>query len=133
MKDLLYLVNSMQQSWGPDTCYNSQEWTKDLPSRGQCVVSSLLMQDYAGGDIIRYKTVFEGREESHYCNVLPDGTYIDTTRSQYPFDTALKYSPPDLGSFKSMRERLLSYSDTEQKYLMLKARVEELLETSFIH
>lgn len=47
------------------------------------MVSSLVAQDYFGGDSVRYAVKGDGIDEMHYCNLLEDGVLLDTTRSQY--------------------------------------------------
>ena len=81
---LSHFINVLQESWSATTSYESDEnWSPENPARGQCVVSSLVVQDYFGGDIVRYAVTGEGIDETHYFNVLEDGTVLDTTRSQY--------------------------------------------------
>lgn len=48
------IVDALQLAWGADTAYDPHDWSDDNRARGQCVVSSLVVQDYLGGDLLRY-------------------------------------------------------------------------------
>ena len=43
--------------WSKETCYppQSKNWGKDRPYYGQCAVTSLIIQDYLGGDLLYNK------------------------------------------------------------------------------
>lgn len=58
-----------------------EQWTPKNPSKGQCHVSALLLQEEFGGDI------HEGCTSTrifHYWSVI-DGITIDITRDQFPW------------------------------------------------
>lgn len=111
-------------------CYESDEnWSPENPARGQCVVSSLVVLDYFGGDIVRYAVTGEGIDETHYFNVLEDGTVLDTTRSQYKDKQVnMAEKPIDLkkNGFSSVRERCLADKETKYRYGILATRVRDL-------
>lgn len=72
------LIKAIEASWGPDSTY----WGFDEPdnrSRGQCLVTAMVVQDYYGGKLIRGNCGIE----PHYWNELPDGTEVDLTRQQF--------------------------------------------------
>jgi hypothetical protein len=117
------LTAALHASWGPDTDLDPSRWSADNPARGQCVVSSLVVQDYYGGDFRRYRTHYEGHMEMHYCNILPDGTIIDTTASQYQTPVTLEILPIDLKGFATIRDKRLADDETSQRYEILKLRV----------
>lgn len=87
MNDFLKFINLLKKSWSAETSYSPGEWTSINPARGQCVISSLILQDCFGGNIV------------------------------------LHPSPPHLGKFKSVRERLMSDPDTVKRYEILKSRL----------
>lgn len=127
---LQQLVRALQASWPVDAKNKVWgKWTPDNPARGQCVPSSLVVQDYFGGDIVRYRMTNDDINETHYFNVLDDGTVIDSTRSQYKGAITMKPEPIDLAknNFSSVRERCLADDETKERYEILKARVEEEL------
>jgi hypothetical protein len=73
-------------AWGPDTCYPlmSGEWTPEHPSRDQCGMSALVVQDILGGDLILAEVHVDGaRIGHHYWNRLPDGSEVDLTADQF--------------------------------------------------
>lgn len=131
LSDFIY---ALQKSWSAKTSYEPDEdWSHENPARGQCVVSSLVVQDYFGGDIVRYAMSGDGIDETHYFNVLDDGTVIDTTRSQYKNKKIrMTEKPVDLAKngFVSVRERCLADDETAYRYSLLKDRVVHLLKKS---
>jgi len=78
--DLAYLEILLHHSWCAETAMG--EWSKDNPSLNQCAVTSLIVQDYFGGDLLRCKTI---TGTSHYWNRLPDGSEVDLTSDQFNF------------------------------------------------
>ena len=73
-------------SWGPDTCYpNMREgWDPATPSRDQCGMTALVVQDVLGGDLVHGEVQVAGEHVGHhYWNRLPDGTDVDLTADQF--------------------------------------------------
>lgn len=125
--DLDTLIKALHQSWGADTCFDASEWSENNPARGQCVVSSLIVQDYLGGDLLRYE-IDEGElHEKHYCNLLENGTILDTTGIQYKNPVNMRLKPVNLDGFGSVREKRLSEPETRKRYEILKDRVEKYI------
>ncbi len=122
------LINALGASWTKDSCFDASKWSPDNPARGQCVASSLVVQDYLGGDLRRYDvTLPGGSHEKHYCNVLEDGTEVDTTRKQYTFPVTLSIDPVNLKSYRTVREKRLAEEETRKKYERLRDRVSAYL------
>ena len=121
------LLTAFEQCWTSETSSTPSEWSEEEASRGQCVPTALVAQDYLGGDLQKLTTVFNGREESHYRNVLDDGTIFDASRSQYPDGQELAIAEVDLAGFDSIREKRLSEIDVRHRYETLLRRVEKLL------
>ena len=121
------VIDALHLSWREDTCFDASEWSPDNPARGQCVVSSLVINDYFKGDFQKYK-VHGAVEETHYCNVLWDGVRVDVTGGQYS-GLAVQLYPVenDLKGFTSCREKLLSNGTTNARYEILKSRVGDYL------
>jgi hypothetical protein len=74
------------RSWGPGTCYPhmSQEWTPESPSRDQCGMTALVVQDILGGDLVLAEVHVAGAKVGHhYWNRLPDGSDVDLTGDQF--------------------------------------------------
>jgi len=130
MTSLHELRRAIEASWGPDTCFDELEWTPENPARGQCVVTSLVVQHFLGGELQKFATTFNGHEESHYYNVLPDGTLVDLSREQYPTDQPLTPSPVNLHGFANVRDKMMHESHTKQRYELLLQRVETTLAAS---
>lgn len=122
------ITSALEQAWVKKTSYCPDEWTTDNPARGQCVVSSLVIQNYFGGDIGRVEATFmDGRTEKHFFNILPNGEVLDTTKSQYGNKVIFKESIVSLDSYVSVREKLLADSNTKERYLLLLKRVEKAI------
>jgi len=118
------LLKALFLSWSADTSFLASEWSKNNPARGQCVVSALVVQDYLGGELIRYHVKGDGIDEMHYVNSLEHGVTLDTTASQYKEGTVLTLTHVDLAGFKTIRDKRLSDADTYRRYKILKQRVE---------
>lgn len=121
------LTAALHKAWSAETSVWDNDWPPGNPARGQCDVSSLVVQDYYGGDLIRFAVRGKGIHENHYCNLLDDGTLLDTTRSQYIAPMTLKEYPVVLGKYASVREKRLADEETRTRYELLKRRVSEVL------
>lgn len=121
------VATALRHSWRDDTCYDASEWTPDNPARGQCVVSSLVINDYFQGDFQKYK-VHGDVEETHYCNVLWGGVRVDSTGAQYD-GLAVELRPVEnnLKNYPTCRAKLLSDEATKARYDLLKSRVSDFL------
>jgi hypothetical protein len=86
MPDFATLEDAIRASWSAASCDPvDAPWPPDNPSRGQCNVTALVVQDHAGGDLIM-STVSHAdgtRQGHHFWNRLPDGTEVDLTREQF--------------------------------------------------
>lgn len=126
------VTRALQESWDKNTSSVSDEWSGNNPSRGQCVPSSLVVQDYFGGDLKRVHALGGTVDETHYFNRLDDGTVIDITASQYASLAPVVFTekPVDLGAAqcRTTREYVLKNQRTFARYVLLKARVINLLE-----
>lgn len=86
------------------------------------------MQNFLGGDLIRYRVEGANFKETHYCNILPDHTILDTTGAQYKEPVTLIVEPVALNGFSSVREKRLAEADTRARYDKLLQRVTLQLE-----
>lgn len=85
------VLKALQDSWSIESTEEPENWTPFNPSRGQCGISSLIINDYFGGKLVLWK-VFIGEEQVgfHYSNELPDGTSFDSTGDQFWESEVLK-------------------------------------------
>jgi len=90
------VIAALQATWQADTTYDPDTWSENNKARGQCVVSSLVIQDYFGGDLLRYTIDEKNLHETHYVNKLRNGTIIDTTSSQYKVPVTMRVKPVQL-------------------------------------
>lgn len=117
------LMAALHDSWRKETSFTPLEWTAQNPARGHCLVSTLVVQDYFGGDIRRYDVKAGGFSETHYCNLLPEGATLDVTAMQYSQAVQLSATPILLKGYRTVRERYLADPDTRAKYELLRDRV----------
>ena len=122
------IKRALEQAWCKETSFLPDDWSSDNPARGQCVVTALIVQDYLGGDIIRYEVIGAGIQEKDYANVLSDGNVIELTESQYPKDITKILAPVNLKGFPSIREKRLAEANTRKRYELLLDRVKSYLE-----
>ena len=120
---LTQIKKALEQCWSKETSYCGSQWTKRNPARGQCAVSALVVQDYLGGEIKRVQIHTHQFQEKHYINVLPNGQVHDVTRSQYPDQTKMIESDPDLSEHDSIRQKLLADPSTKKRYQILGSQV----------
>jgi hypothetical protein len=76
---------AIRASWGPDTISEGGEgWTPDNPALGQCDITSLLLHDIFGGEVLA-AGVFRNGDwvENHMWNRLPGGMEVDLTWEQF--------------------------------------------------
>jgi hypothetical protein len=124
MLTLSRLRPALRAAWGPDTCdpVDLADWRPENPSRGQCGVTALVVQDLLGGDLLLGE-VFESGERRgwHYWNRLPDGVDVDLTRDQFRPSEAVTEGalvvrpsgPPGRcrGQYELLRHRVLAGLD----------------------
>lgn len=68
-------LNILYKCWSINS---SSKWTLDNPSNGQCGVTSLVVNDFFGGDILKTKTP----KGWHYYNRIGNKCF-DFTQSQF--------------------------------------------------
>jgi hypothetical protein len=97
--DVGWLVALLAQCWSRHT---SSVWSPATPSRGQCAVTALVLQDYFGGEILKLSV----GESWHFYNRI-DGLRLDTTADQFPLVL-------DYADVPSDREEALADTTQEQ-------------------
>ena len=86
--DIHTLITALKRSWSAETAYDASDWSPQNPARGQCAVSSLVVQDYLGGELVRFASEFDGRKEKHYAKIEP------------PPAIGLKMASPHIGPYQ---------------------------------
>lgn len=123
------LEKILEKCWCRETIIQQAGWKEDNPALGQCVPTSLVVNDYFGGEIIwAMATLQEGKEISHYFNKI-DEKEIDLTRKQFPEGTIIPAGIPRTKGFKTTRDYLLSSQNVVERYNLLKLKVEKFLVT----
>lgn len=123
----LQLTQALETSWASSPAFDASEWSPENPARGQCVLTALVVQHFLGGDLQKLTTAFEGILETHYRNIMPDGSVVDLTRQQYPRTQALTPATVDLKGFSFIREKRLAESVARRKYELLLGCVKSVL------
>ena len=127
---LVDLERAIKSSWGVDTVHGSAaikavedpSWMDDMfernPAWNQCIVTSLVVQDFYGGMIVKADT------RPHWWNVTPEGVHIDFTADQFDEDDRDYVA----GEIWSRHKILNGYKDSvRERYLTLRDRVLENL------
>ncbi len=111
------IIDIVSLSWSKETCYPKlrEEWNISNPSLGQCAITSLVINDFMGGKIMR--CIING--VSHYYNLIND-QIVDLTVSQF------KGVIPDYKiAEERSRDYLLSEENTKNRYLVLLKNVKQ--------
>lgn len=101
------------ECYSKDLCYSKvkNNWNENNKCYGMCAITSLIINDYFGGDICKIHV--DGI--SHYFNLI-EGKIIDLTSSQFKCDIDYKnYQIID-------REKILD-EDTKHRYNILKTKL----------
>ena len=107
------------QTWTLETCAPGlkNEWNKQNPSLGQCAITSLIINDFFGGKIMRCMT----SSGSHYYNLI-NGELFDLTVEQFLGDIP-QYEEGE----ERTRQYLLSNEDTKKRYEKLLYNLKQLM------
>ena len=127
MHTLSEIEGAIRESWDLDTASEDNDWTPDNPACGHCDITSLVVHDIFGGELLMAEVFRNGEHaEWHMWNRLPGGLEIDLTREQFR-DGEVIDEP-------SVRPRRPEIASTEhpryhryEAYLVLARRVEERL------
>lgn len=117
------VVSAIRNSWDSETSASPDEWTVETPALGQCVPSSLFIQDLLGGEVERLATERDGVRETHYRNILPDGSSLDVLGDQYSSEQEFTPAPVE----GDVREYVLANEDTARRYRLLLDRATTLM------
>jgi hypothetical protein len=116
--------------WSLDTSDDPDEWSLENPSRGQCDITALVVNDLVGGELLGASVYLDGqRVEGHMWNRLPGGVELDLTRDQFKHgevlgDPVARTRTPEIASPDHPRYHRY------EKYLVLSERVRKRLQTS---
>jgi hypothetical protein len=127
MHTLAQIEAAIRASWSLETADETNHWTPENPSCGQCDVTSLVLHDIVGGELLAAEVFLGGqRVEWHMWNRLQSGIEVDLTREQF--------KRGEMIGEPSVRPRLPEIASPEhpryhryQAYLVLAQRVQEQL------
>lgn len=107
------LKTTLRECYSKDLCYPKvqDEWNENNKCFGMCAITSLIVNDYFGGDICKIHV--EGI--SHYYNLI-ENEIIDLTSSQ--FKCTINYKDYEIIE----RDKILT-DNTKERYQMLKERL----------
>ncbi|WP_455771344.1 YunG family protein [Sutcliffiella horikoshii] len=104
------LIDVLFESWSINT---SSKWSPENPAKGQCGVTSLIVQDFLGGEIV--KTLMP--KGWHFYNKI-NGIRYDYTSSQFdkgvhysdiPSNRAEAFQDTNLEQYLTLKKNMLSY------------------------
>lgn len=106
------------ECYSKDLCYSKvkDDWNDNNKCFGMCAITSLIINDYFGGDICKIHV----DNISHYFNLIED-KIIDLTSSQFNHEI-------DYIDFQIVDRQKILTDDTKNRYNILKVRlIKELL------
>jgi hypothetical protein len=77
---------ALRAGWDAQTCDPVDlPWSGDNPSKGQCGVTALVLNDLLGGDLMSAEVLYpDGTQQGwHTWNVFADGFEVDLTVDQF--------------------------------------------------
>ncbi|NND01893.1 MAG: hypothetical protein HKN91_03830 [Acidimicrobiia bacterium] len=90
MADTAQVIEAITASWSAATSACADQWTKQNRARGQCDVSSFVLWEHAGGDLVLGQVFVDGElVEHHYWNRI-DGVDLDLTADQFSGEETIK-------------------------------------------
>ena len=119
--DGLYTV--FRRIWCPETSACPNLWSRENPAMGQCLATSRIVCEYLGGCIFQVHTV--PGNYLHMFNMLPDGSEVDFTFSQFTFfpvkfsKTRIVMTPGELDFLGK------GFPEVNRRYEHLKRKFEE--------
>lgn len=116
------VMDAIGFAWDKKTAYGwGKRWTIERPEVDQCAVTALVLQDYFGGKLLRCETDVG----SHYWNEFENGIQFDATVKQFEYTGEV----PDRSTVITRpRSYLLKNRDTAERYIILKKRVDTIIE-----
>lgn len=127
MHTLAEIEDAIRASWSHDTADETNDWAPDNPSCGQCDVTSLVVHDIVGGELLAAEVFLDGQQiEWHMWNRLPGGIEVDLTREQFKRgemigEPSVRLRLPEIASPEHPRYQRY------EAYLVLARRVQEQL------
>ncbi|WP_286540755.1 YunG family protein [Variovorax fucosicus] len=110
----LDLYRAISRIWSADTSSPTGAWSPSNPAQNHCSITSLIVQDHFGGEILSTKT----SGGTHFYNLV-DGAKWDLTVSQFaepvPYDDTV-----------TSREAALA-DTSDEKYALIKTRLEQAI------
>jgi hypothetical protein len=82
------IEGALRASWAADTCspddLDRAGWQPDNPAWGHCDITTLLLHDLLGGDLVVGEVHLDGAQHGfHWWNRLANGVELDLTREQF--------------------------------------------------
>jgi uncharacterized protein (DUF952 family) len=98
LRSLAEIERVIRASWSRESCdpVDRDAWSPGNPSRGQCAVTALVVQDLLGGELLLAEVHYpDGSQQGlHYWNRLGEGVELDLTREQFHEDEIVQRPEP---------------------------------------
>lgn len=114
------IAEAIKLCWIKETSNQPEKWTATNPALGQCVVTSLIINEMFGGIIIRGEMK---SGQSHYWNLVGNDI-IDLTKDQFKYDLSFERIE------RVSSERLLDNADTAKRFKILSKKLKKVLDES---
>ena len=113
---------ALQIAWDRDTAKG--DWDSLIPSKNQCAVTALVIQDYFGGKLLR---CLMSNGDSHYWNLVGN-IELDLTAQQFLY---MKDYPIKSETVERDRDYVLSFPDTKCRYEILSGKVDMIVKSLY--
>ena len=110
----------LEKCWDETTIWHKGEFDPNRISAGQCYVTSLVLYDIFGGDLVAAEILSKGEYLAHYWFKLPNGNEFDLTSDQFGGD-GLHRLPDEVifGQWTVWKP----YNMRNRRYLKLKQKI----------
>lgn len=78
------------QGWCKESVFNKNQWDENNKCVGQCNATALLVQEYFGGDVIKYPKPNNGKRMHYFNRFIVNGQNLDIDLTSAQFEPELK-------------------------------------------
>lgn len=116
------LKSALSRAWCLETAWPPMRvsWTKANPAHAQCLVTSLLVQDRCGGDLVMGWVYVPETSDPilHFFNRIDDRDY-DLTWLQFPVGSRFEELDLSASENQTLYNECMQNQDTQDRYKLL--------------